>query len=208
MKRMLVLLLMLMLRESLYAQPYVGLENNKYAFVGYKWNSGWNVKFTHSIFDENFKYQYVRCTGEYQFCLECFDFVVFSFAGKTYCGSFCDLAIGLEGHYYPLSRLGIDTKLMPTYDSGYGYETCYMLGIKFLISDEIILQSCYSTIPEYRISEKRIKAGLQFQVNALKVVPMLSMPIKSNAKALRVLVGFQYEFLVGKSQSNNRKIKC
>lgn len=194
MKRVIILLLIMMLYEMANAQFYIGLRDSKYAFVGYEWNSGWNIKLDQSIFDEGFKNQYIRCTGKYQGHIRHFDFTMSSFAGTTYNDSFYDLGASIKGTYHPLKWLGIGAEINPRYDSGYKYETCYMLGTDFYINDEIALLAQYNTIPEYRISEKRAKVGLRFTVNNLTVSPMLSLPIEGNAKALRVLVGFQYEF--------------
>lgn len=164
----------------------------------YKWNSGWTVKLDQSIFDESFKYQYIRCTGKYQVHIKYFSFAVSSFAGITYSNSFYDLGISIKGTCHPLKWLGIGAEINPRYDSGYKYETCYMLGIDFHVSDELAIMAQYNTIPEYRISEKRIKAGLCFAVKNLAVSPMLSFPVEGNAKALRILVGFQYDFVPNK----------
>lgn len=194
MKRIGILLLTMMVCEMANAQFHMGLRDNKYAFVGYKWNSGWTIKLDQSIFDESFKYQYIRCTGKYQIHIKYFALEVSSFVGTTYNNSFYDLGTSINGNCRPLKWLGIGGKINPRYDSEYKYEICYMLGTDFHISDELALLAQYNTIPEYRISEKRVKVGLRLAVNNLKVFPMLSFPIEGNTKTLRILVGFQYDF--------------
>lgn len=198
MKRICVLLLIMILCEMANAQFHIGLRDTKYAFVGYKWKSGWNIKLDQSIFDESFKYQYIRCTGKYQANIKYFSLAASSFAGITYSNSFYDFGISVKGTCHPLKWLGIGAEINPRYDSEYEYETCYMLGVDFHVSDELALLAQYSTISEYRISKKRIKAGLRFAVKNLAVSPMLSFPIEGNAKALRILVGFQYDFVPNK----------
>ena len=138
MKKIGVLLLVMMLYEMVDAQFYIGLKDSRYASVGFKWSSGWDIKLDQSIFDESLKYQYIRCTGKYQTRIKYFDFVVSSFVGSTYCNSFYDFGASFKGICYPLERLGIGAEINPRYDSGYKYKTCYMLGTDFHINDCII----------------------------------------------------------------------
>lgn len=194
MKRLGVLLLVMMLYEMANAQFYIGLRDSKYAFFGYKWDAGWAVRLDQSIFDESLKYQYIRCTGEYQMHIKYFALSLATFVGTTYSSSFYDLGLSVKGTCHPLRWLGIGAEITPRYDSWYKYTTCYMLGVDFHVSDELALLAQYSTVPEYRISEKRVKAGLRFAVKNLTVSPMLSFPIEGNAKSLRILVGLQYDF--------------
>ena len=50
----------------------------------------------------------------------------------------------------------------------------------------------YTTVPEYRMSEKRIRAGFIFKDNNLSVSPIMSIPAKKDFKSMRVLVSMDY----------------
>lgn len=195
MKRVGIVLFLTMVCVVAKAQFYLGLRDNKYALVGYEWSSGWNVQLDHSIFDESFKYQYIRCSGGFQFNdNKYFHISVSPFVGTTYCANFYDVGVNVVGNVFPVKWLGINAEINPRYDSDYGYTTCYMFGTDFRVNKEITILAQYSTIPEYRISEKRIKVGLRFSVKNLMVSPMLSLPIEGNSKTMRILVGCQYHF--------------
>ena len=190
-----ILLLLMMMYNAANAQFYIGLRDNRYALAGYKWHSGWNVQLDHSIFDESFKYQYIRCSGGFQFEKnKYFKLAASPFVGTTYCANFYDLGINLSGSVAPVKWLGIDAEINPRYDSDYGYKTCYMLGTAFNVNKELTILAQYNAIPEYRISEKRVKIGLRLTVKNLQVSPMVSLPVEGNTKALRILVGLRYEF--------------
>ena len=85
----------------------------------------------------------------------------------------------------------------PHYDSGYGYKTCYNAGLGVVITSDINIFGRYTTIPEYRMSEKRAHIGLDFHVKNLNVIPVLSIgttATESGSKNLRVLMSFNYRF--------------
>lgn len=196
MRRFGCLLLLLMGCILVRAQFYIGLRDSKYAVAGYQWDSGWQVQLDQSIFETNLRSQYIRGGGGFQFYHNrYFDFMASAFAGTTYCNNFYDFGARIDGSYLPLKWLELDAGINPRYDSDYGYETTYLVGLKFHINDEIALLSQYSTIPEYRISEKRARLGLEFKVKNLAVAPMISVPVKGNTLNLRILVGLKYEFI-------------
>ena len=58
----------------------------------------------------------------------------------------------------------------------------------------------YTTIPEYRLSEKRVRAGFIFSYKELQVTPMLSIPVGEEIKSMRILCSFQYKFLFKKNK--------
>lgn len=193
-KRLLgIFLIMVVTYNAAQAQCYVGLRDNKYAYIGYRLKDSWQFQFDHSIFVEHIRYQYIRCTGGYTLNKKQFDVAANLYAGITYCNSFYDLGTKIYGAYKPIKWFEINAMLNPHFDAKYKYATCYMEGVRFNINEEIALFTQYSTIPEYRISEKRIHVGLNLKVRHLQVTPQLSIPIEGNAKTCRVLFGLKYE---------------
>lgn len=81
-------------------------------------------------------------------------------------------------------------------DRANGYNTCYEAVAGVSIVKAINLLAGYSTIPEYRQSEKRALVGFDFHVGHLNVSPVLSLATTGASKAnrLRLLMNFNYQF--------------
>lgn len=193
--RMTVLVSLLLL-STVYvsAQVSIGLRDNQYVTVGYTYKQSWNVKLEHSIFSQKFSTQYVRFMLGYKHRWNRVSVNAQPYYGTIYRGDFHNAGIMLNGRWQVLKRWNVECTLNPHYDSEYDYTTCVLFGTGLHLYKALSAVLQYSTIPEYRMKEKRIKAGLHFAVDKLRVFPMLSIPVDGSGKHVRVLCGFEYEF--------------
>lgn len=195
MKRFLIIILLFMPSLYIAAQCFIAIRDNRYAQLGYDWKSGWSITVEHSIFSEEFKYQYVRLEGQYEKSVsEKLIFSAMPYAGITYCNNFYNWGVHIHATCRLLTWLILEGSFNPHYDSDYKYGTCYMGGIKTGICRDMALILKYSTIPEYRIKEKRFKLGLEFNVRNLMVSPVVSLPVDKSMRNFRMLFGMKYYF--------------
>lgn len=194
MKRPLLLILLTALSVNLMAQWHLGVYRTRYAAVGYTFHRPFTVEASHSIFAEIPGLQHVRIAADYHPSAGRFDFSVNPCVGMTWRNSFHDAALRMGVAYTPLHRLKLQAALCPHYDSGYGYTTCYEGGLSVSATDEISIEAAWSTIPEYRAAERRVRLGLRFHVSRLEVLPQLSVPAEGEIKSVRVLAGLRYTF--------------
>lgn len=197
MKRYISLLIMAICFTASYAQFSVGIRDNRYAFVQYLLDSHYTFKIEQSIFSEKIGFQTLRAYAGYQSSIhDAIDYMVEAYFGATYNRSYSTAGGIISAKYVFINRLGIKASLNPHYDSTLGYSTCFLAGAFVGLSKEIDLIAAYTTIPEFRMSEKRILMGFDFHVSRLTVSPHVSIAAGSNHKAknLRVLVSFSYCF--------------
>lgn len=176
------------------AQVVLGVRDNQYIIVGYTYNKSWNIKLEHSVFSQKFSTQYVRLMLGYKHCWNNFGIEATPYYGTVYNGDFYNTGIMFSGYWQMLREWGIGCTVNPHYDSGFDYVTCFMAETTFCLYKAISAVLQYSTIPEYRMKEKQIKAGLRFNANQLYVCPMLSIPVDGTGKHVRLQCRFEYEF--------------
>lgn len=175
---------------------YLGLENNRYAFLGYQRN-GWSAELKNSIFIRNVNEQYIRATGGKFVSLGVIGTGrLTAFAGTNYGGRFFDLGIKARIRKNIVDRLDIQAEVMPLYDSELKYNTCYSARADIRIFKEVSLTVDCTNIPEYRLVENRIVPGLIFNVGNLYIKPEISIPLDDNVQFTRVLVSFRYDFML------------
>lgn len=179
---------------SVSAQVFLGLRDNQYVSVGYTYRQFWSVKLEHSVFSQEFSTQYVRFMLGYRHCGERIGIEVIPYYGTLYNGDFYNVGVEFSGQWRMLRNWGIECTANPHYDSGYDYKTCFMVGTNLHLYKAISAVLQYSTIPEYRMKEERVKFGFEFKVNELCVIPLLSIPIDSSGKNMRVLCNLRYQF--------------
>ncbi len=177
------------------AQFGVGLRDTRYVNVNYTFKNRMGIELEHSVFSEKFKYQHVRLSGFYSLPVKNFEFQVKPYFGTLYCGDYYDLGAFVNARYRVLKPLVLCGTFNPHYDSGFEYKTCFMLGAECNVYKDLSVVAQYTTIPEYRQSEKRIRGGLKFDVEHLWVQPMISIPVESGkTKSVRVSVSMGYQF--------------
>lgn len=179
---------------SVSAQVVLGLRDNQYVSVGYTYRQSWSVKLEHSVFSQEFSTQYIRFMLGYKHCRNRIAIEATPYYGTLYHGDFYNVGVMFSGHWQMLRKWGIECTVNPHYDSGYDYKLCFSMGTNLHLYKAISVVFQYSTIPEYRMKEERVKFGFEFKVNELCVVPLLSIPMDSSGKNMRILCNLKYQF--------------
>lgn len=178
------------------SQFEVGIENTRLVFGKYTYNNHITAKLNVSLYSEKISLQYIRGTVGYK---TGFNFVNLSgeyFFGSAFNGNYFNTGAVIKADAMFVKRLLIDAQLAPWYDSGYGYNTCFEAKLGCKITNHITIKAGYTTIPQYRMSERRILGGFDFSTPHLYVSPYLSIGTgeKSGGKNIRVLFDFGYKF--------------
>ena len=175
---------------------FVGVRNNKYASIGFQ-AKNWSVGLENTIFIRHLSEQYIRANGTFRYSTGVWGvkFSAEAFFGTNYAGRFYDsgLKIGLDKK---IGRVEFGAGVMPMYDSGMGYNTCYTVHAACRVIQEAALVLDITNIPEYRMVEHRIVPGILFRSHKLWVRPELSIPLNDNVQFTRVLISFRYDFLL------------
>lgn len=187
-----IVVLILLLAQSLMAQVYLGLRDSRYAGIGYVFSSKYDLKIEQSIYPEDLEYQYFRLNANAIFSSANLMLSYKLYYGLLYNRDYYDVGGNFRIAYDFMKRLNTYADLNPHYDSGYSYKMNYGFGLKVRVYKGAGLVAGYSTIPEYRQSEKRIRAGLIFEENTLSVSPMISLPAEKELTTMRVLVSINY----------------
>ena len=161
---------------------FVGVRNNKYASIGFQ-AKNWSVGLENTIFIRHLNEQYIRANGTFRCSTGVWDvkFSAEAFFGTNYAGRFYDsgLKIGLDKK---IGRVEFGAGVMPMYDSGMGYNTCYTVHVACRVIQEAALVLDITNIPEYRMVEHRIVPGILFRAHKLWVRPELSIPLNDNVQ--------------------------
>lgn len=193
--RNLVVSLLLLVSLSCFAQFGVGMRDTRYVNVNYTFKNRFGVELEHSVFSEKFKYQHVRLSLSCTMPVNRFEFQVKPYFGTLYCGDYYDVGAFLNASCRVVKSLLLCGTLNPHYDSGFEYKTCFMLGAECNVYKDLSLMAQYTTIPENRQSEKRVRAGLKFDIGRLWVEPLVSIPVEGRShKSVRVAVSMGYQF--------------
>jgi hypothetical protein len=178
------------------AQVSVGLRDSQYLYGEYSWNNGTYLKLEESVFSTNPKYQYLRGYIGFDNIYKVLDYSVDAFYGRVYNGAFYSLGLYMKGGIHFNKFVTLRCIINPLYDSGLDYTTCYEFSPYVRLTNDIRAFVGYTTIPDYRMSEKRIKGGLNFASGNLEVTPYISIPIEGNnrMKSVRVRVSMKYRF--------------
>lgn len=195
-----IIALLSLAATSASAQFGAGMRDNRFIYGDFTFLNHYEVKLEHSIFAEKLGYQYLRAYAGYKgdvghrsFKLE---YKAQAYFGAAYNRSYYSGGALIQARCTLFRRLIIDGRLNPHYDSGNRYETCFYAGAGAVITRHIDILAGYTTIPEYRISERRVHLGFDVHVGQLSVNPALSVAADgaSRAKTLRVLAAFRYQF--------------
>ncbi|MDO4319710.1 MAG: hypothetical protein Q4C34_03970 [Bacteroidales bacterium] len=202
MKRIFLLILSVSSIIAACAQIDAGLHNTRFIYGGYTFADHYRVALSHSLFSEKFGFQQIGLSAEYFG-----DFGSLGYEAKAYCATAWNgdyrQAGGVVGvNFTPLNVLHLIGRINPHYDSGYKYKTCFSLGASVDLNSSIDVHASYTTIPDYRKSEKRVHAGFGLRSGRLTVIPEVSIPVagEQKYKNLRVLVSLNYCFGNGHSR--------
>jgi hypothetical protein len=179
-----------------HAQLTVGLRDTRYVYADYVWKNHVDVKLEHSIFAEKAQFQLVKLYAGYNNQYEALTYGADAFYGRTYKGNYYTLGTHIFGEYSIASALKVKATVAPIYDSGYDYKTCFEIRPTIPLTQDISVHAAYTTIPEYRESEDRVRGGFTFHVGQLMATPEVSIPVSGNNKykSVRVLASMSYTF--------------
>lgn len=188
-----MLLILLILVNIAKAQVFLGFRDNKYGFVGYRLNNIFIVA-EQSVFSEKTKLQHVRLYGGYKKSFEMLQTGAYAYGGSQWNGGYYDLGAAAWINLFHQNIVSLHCTANPHYDSDEGIKLCLKAGITVRIIDDIKIVAHYSSIPEYRMKEHRVRVGAIFGNGRLKVSPVLSIPIEEEIRNTRALVSFMYYF--------------
>lgn len=197
MKRYISFFIMMLCLSASYAQFSVGMRDNRYAFGQYLLDCHYSFKIEQSIFSEKIGFQTLRAYAGYQSSVhDVLDYMAEAYFGSAYNRSYNTVGAIISAKYAFIKRLGIKASLNPHYDSTLGYSTCFLAGAFVGLSKDIDITAAYTTIPEYRMSERRVQLGFDFHVSRLTVSPHVSIATggKQKVKNIRSLISFSYQF--------------
>lgn len=174
----------------------VGLRDTHHVYGTYTPVRNLDILLEHSLYVEKPGFQRVGVGVRYGMPFaKGFRWNVSAFGATTWNGNY-QVVSGRAGLAYDFKRLGLVAAVNPYYDSGLGYTTAWMAGASLRIIDSIRIKAAYTTIPEYRVSERRMRGGLEFSSGRLSVSPELSVGLKRGTYLmnLRVLMSMNYHF--------------
>lgn len=174
----------------------VGIENTRLVYGRYIYDNHLTAKLDVSVYSEKLGFQYARATVGYQTRLKFLDLFGEGFFGSAFNGSYVNAGARIGAGATLVKRLLIDAQVAPWYDSGFGYTTCFQARLGCKITNHIDIRVGYTTLPEYRMSEKRVIGGFDFHTGHLYVSPYLSVGTGSDTGGnnIRVVFGFGYKF--------------
>ncbi len=179
-----------------HSQIRVGLHNTRFAEVSYTLKGHYFFQLSHSLYSEKPAFQEVKFTFEYLNAWHELHYAGAAYGSTTWNGDYQTAGARVSGKYTLAERFHILATLNPHYDTGYGYNTCFAAGASVNFMRAIALRLQYTTIPDYRMSEKRLHAGFDACVGGLSVSPILSIPLEGSSQLskFRVLVSCAYRF--------------
>lgn len=196
MKKIIIFAILILSAISASARFSVGMTDSRYVYGIYTPVKHLDISLQHSLYSEKFGFQRIGVGVDYGMPFgKGFRWEAGAFGATTWNRNY--QVVGAHASLgYAFKRLGLLAKIQPYYDSGLGYNTAWMAQASCRIIDSMSILAGYSTIPEYRVSEKRIRGGFEFRVAQLKVRPELSVSLDGNTrmKNLRVLMSMQYDF--------------
>lgn len=188
------------INNNIYSQLNVGLRDVRYAYIGYEFKNDWETKLEHSIYSEKFGFQKIRAYMAYHHTWGNFTLKANAYGSTLWNADYQDFGTNISAGYKLLKPWNIEAVVNPHYDTDYKYKTYFTVSTDVQIIKNLGIIAQYTTIPEYRLSEKRVRAGLIFSYGGLSVTPMLSIPVDGTVKSLRVLCGFEYKFKFKKNK--------
>ncbi len=175
------------------AQCFIGMRDARYVNAGYSFSNGLTVGAEHSIYSEDFEYQKIRIFAKYYHAWENMSISTSVYGSTLWNRDYQDYGGAVTLRYNLLKIWGIEASINPHYDTHYGYMTCYTLGSDVRIIDNVALVGQYSTIPEYRLDEKRVRVGLRLTKGNLSITPMVSIPVGNDSQEeVRMLCNCSY----------------
>lgn len=178
-----------------FTQISLGLRDSRYARIGYTFRKHYNFYIEQSIYSSKIKYQYFRCYLGYSTELNNFLLKGDCYWGSAYNRTYNNWGIIAKCSYQIIKPFKLNVMVNPHYDTYFKFKMCTEAGLNIQVYKDIDAIVAYSSIPEFRQSEQRLRTGLNFHVkDYLWVTPILSFPLTEQIKSFRVLVSFGYTF--------------
>lgn len=195
-KLIIILLLLIMFSVSGTAQFSVGLRDTRYFYGQYTLHQHYFGRIEQSVYSEAISHQYMRGYLGYKTLWQNWNFEGSVYFGSTFNRNYHNEGAMLNAKYSFWKRLFISGTFNPHHDSDYGYKTCFNAYGGVNITNALDVIAGYSTLPEYRMSEKRVRIGVDFHTGALNVSPLVSLATTGASKTnrLRMMVSFNYNF--------------
>ncbi len=179
------------------AQFGLGLRDTRFVNINYTFANAYNVELEHSLYDEAFKLQHLRLAFTYQTDIKHFTIRCKPYFGTTYNTAYYDFGLQASVIYH-IGRVQLGATINPHYDSGLKYKTCWSAGAACRVYKIFSVTAQYTTVPEFRQSENRIRAGFRVDTKHLWVMPLYSFDVGSSevwrTKGKRVSVSLGVTF--------------
>lgn len=174
----------------------LGVRNSRYVMAGYELPAGHcGLELEHGLQAVNIKRQQVRASlfwhdawlgGRMAARAS-------AFCSTTWSGTYSMTGVHLSAAYSPLWRVTAELSVNPYYDTEYRWITAWSAGLRGALTRQAALFCTYTTVPDYRLSERRIHAGAAITVGNLSAEAAVSVPLSHTpAQSLRLLCSFRY----------------
>lgn len=190
----LALLAVLFAATGAYCQIDAGIRDSRYVYGSYTFK-GFTAALEHSLYSEKMGFQRIGIYAGYEGYRRELHYSAYATATTTWNGNYQTAGL-LATAYYNIGSVSVGGTINPLYDSGLKYKTCFRVGAAVRICSPISVLAYYTTIPDYRMSEKRIAGGFDFHSDNLSVRPQLSLSVEqpTRFKNLRMLMSMNYRF--------------
>ena len=192
-KRFLLIAIIATFATSAFSQVSVGYRNMRHIYVGYNINKLFSAEVEHSLYAEKFGFQRIRLYAIYHQDFNHFGIKATPYFGTLWNGKYQDFG-ALFSAAYTFGRFTPSLSANPNYDTQLKFKFNYSGALNVRIIKELDIFGEFTTIPEYRLSEKRIRLGGDFHVGKLSARPTVSLPVENGTKSVRVYCDFRYEF--------------
>lgn len=181
----------------------IGLRDTRYLQIEYTIGHHFPIQLEHSLYSDKLKLQHYRVSAGYsdQFFRSRLYTGFRAYWGGIWRGNYQDYGAFLTLGYCFDShqRYQVAVTLNPHYDTGLDYKTCFSTEALVGWNDVGSFVMEYSTIPEFRQSEERIRLGIDIHFwsssyGCLAVRPLISIPIHQRYEKIRLHVNFNYMF--------------
>lgn len=195
-KKIILIVVAVVSAHSASAQISAGITDSRYVYGCYAIRKDFKIKIDHSLYSEKIGFQRIGLGVVYESPIAWGFGWRGSLSGATTWNRNYQLVSAEMELNYKYRRLGVEAVVNPRYDSGLHYDTCWKTGLSLSINEPISVKAAYTTIPLYRMSEKRCSGGFEFKVQNLKVSPELSVSMEKGTrfKNIRVLMSMNYDF--------------
>ena len=190
--------------QTLFAQSNkISMRDSRFIQFQHTFMHHWPVMLEHSIYSEKISLQHFRIHAGYQHQIleDRLTMEFLGYFGSTHKGSYQDYGafVRMAYRFDADDNYSLQGILNPHYDTGLDYKTCFAFSTYVGFCKVAAFYLEYTTIPEFRQSEERVRTGARIRINSpqygtLAVTPMLSIPLQQRYEKIRLHVNFTYQF--------------